>query len=65
VCAWVVADGVTAGELERWCRERLPAQKVPRRWRMVPALPRSEGGKLLRRRLESASIVGDDEQQPV
>lgn len=51
VTAWVVADGVTEPELDAWCRKRLARPKVPRRWNFVPALPRSEGGKLLRSRL--------------
>jgi o-succinylbenzoate---CoA ligase len=62
VVAWVVADGPTEGELDRWCRERLPSHKVPRRWRFVQVLPRSEGGKLRRRELEPGPIVGLDEQ---
>ena len=50
VAAWVVAE---AGEpeLDRWCRERLPAFKVPRRWTFLDRLPRSEGGKVQRRQL--------------
>lgn len=52
VAAWVVADAGTAqADLERWCRERLPAFKVPRRWQFVDRVPRSDGGKLLRRLL--------------
>ncbi|HZU15473.1 MAG TPA: class I adenylate-forming enzyme family protein [Candidatus Dormibacteraeota bacterium] len=51
VTAWVVADGVAPAELEAWCRARLSPFKVPRRWRFVERLPRSEGGKLLRRAL--------------
>jgi O-succinylbenzoic acid--CoA ligase len=51
VTAWVVADGVTEAELDAWCRERLAGHKVPRRWNFLGALPRSEGGKLLRRKL--------------
>jgi O-succinylbenzoic acid--CoA ligase len=64
VTAWVVADGVSTAELEAWCRERLAGHKVPRRWRFVPALPRSEGGKLRRRELEPDPIVGGDEHDP-
>jgi o-succinylbenzoate---CoA ligase len=48
VAAWVVADGATDADLERWCRERLAPFKVPRRWSFVERVPRSEGGKLLR-----------------
>jgi O-succinylbenzoic acid--CoA ligase len=51
VAAWVVAEGATAEDLERWCRERLAAFKVPRRWSFVDRVPRGEGGKLLRRQL--------------
>jgi o-succinylbenzoate---CoA ligase len=54
VSAWVVADGAIRAELDAWCRARLPSHKVPRRWRFVSMLPRSEGGKLLRRKLEPA-----------
>jgi len=52
VAAWVVADGVAAGDLERWCRDRLPGFKVPRRWSFVERVPRGDGGKLLRRLLD-------------
>jgi o-succinylbenzoate---CoA ligase len=51
VSAWVVADAATESDLDRWCRDRLPAFKVPRRWSLVGELPRSEGGKVERRRL--------------
>lgn len=54
VTAWVVAGraaGAAEAELDGWCRERLEAFKVPRRWLFVESLPRSEGGKLLRRLL--------------
>lgn len=50
VCAWVESDA-SEDELDAWCRERLSGFKVPRRWRFVAELPRSEGGKLSRRRL--------------
>ena len=51
VTAWVVAEDVRAADLEAWCRGRLAAFKIPRRWVFVDRLPRGEGGKLLRRDL--------------
>jgi len=38
----------TAEDLQRYCRERLPAYCVPQALHFVEALPRSESGKLLR-----------------
>jgi len=49
--ALIVGDGATAEEIVAWSRERLPSHKVPRLVRFVERLPRSEGGKLLRREL--------------
>jgi O-succinylbenzoic acid--CoA ligase len=51
VAAWVVAEGVSAADLDAWCRERLAPFKVPRSWTFVGGLPRTEGGKLRRREL--------------
>ncbi|HEY4027992.1 MAG TPA: AMP-binding protein [Candidatus Dormibacteraeota bacterium] len=51
VSAWVVSAGASGPELDAWCRERLAPFKVPRRWTLVDRLPRTEGGKLLRRLL--------------
>jgi acyl-coenzyme A synthetase/AMP-(fatty) acid ligase len=42
--------GPSAGELLRWCRERLADYKVPRTVQVLPALPRTSNGKLVRRR---------------
>ncbi|GGN30563.1 hypothetical protein GCM10011609_88430 [Lentzea pudingi] len=42
-------DGPGAGELAGWCRDRLAAYKVPRLIRVLPALPRTPNGKLIRR----------------
>jgi acyl-coenzyme A synthetase/AMP-(fatty) acid ligase len=42
--------GPSAGELLRWCRERLADYKVPRTVQLVPVLPRTSNGKLVRRR---------------
>ncbi|MCS7480018.1 class I adenylate-forming enzyme family protein [Umezawaea endophytica] len=49
--AYVSAEegGPGAGELTGWCRDRLAAYKVPRLIRVLPALPRTSNGKLIRR----------------
>jgi benzoate-CoA ligase family protein len=39
------------GELDAFARARLAAFKVPRRWECVPALPRNDRGKIVRRAL--------------
>jgi long-chain acyl-CoA synthetase len=45
-------DRPTAEELRRFCRERgLPAWKMPREIYIVPELPRSPTGKILKREL--------------
>jgi long-chain acyl-CoA synthetase len=49
--AFVVARpgcAIDPEELRRFCREHLPAFKVPARVTQVEALPRNEAGKLLR-----------------
>ena len=49
-------DGVTAGELKEFCRERLTAYKVPRHFEFRTELPKTNVGKVLRRELrEEAS----------
>ena len=45
------AASVTLEELRRFCESRLARYKLPRQAWFVPALPRSAGGKLLRREL--------------
>jgi long-chain acyl-CoA synthetase len=52
-------DGATdvamAGDsLRAYCRERLGAHQVPREFVFVPALPRTEAGKLLRREVRDS-----------
>ena len=47
-CAAVIlSKGTPVDELDGWCRERLSAYKVPRHWRIVDMLPRTQTGKLL------------------
>ncbi|WP_246260009.1 class I adenylate-forming enzyme family protein [Streptomyces typhae] len=41
--------GPAAAELLRWCRERLADYKTPRVVRVLPDLPRTSNGKLVRR----------------
>lgn len=39
-------------ELVRWCRDKLPGYKVPRRVILIEALPRNPTGKIMRRLLK-------------
>ncbi|HWO67070.1 MAG TPA: hypothetical protein VNO31_44265, partial [Umezawaea sp.] len=50
-------DGPAAGELVGWCRDRLAAYKVPRLIQVLPALPRTSNGKLIRRTQTLRSAV--------
>ena len=43
------ADGAVAGRLEAFLRTALAAYKVPREYVVLPQVPRSDSGKLLRR----------------
>ncbi|MFC5718944.1 class I adenylate-forming enzyme family protein [Streptomyces gamaensis] len=45
-----VSSEVSGAELAAWCRERLSAHKVPRRFHLMPELPRTSNGKLVRGR---------------
>lgn len=54
--AFVVTDrALDEGELTAWARERLANFKVPRRFVVVPELPRNAGGKLLKGELRRAA----------
>jgi long-chain acyl-CoA synthetase len=52
--AVVVADGVTAAELEEFARARLAQYKVPVEFEFVDALPRNPGGKVLKQAVREA-----------
>ena len=54
VCRERDADGALFEELDAFARSRLAAFKVPRRWEALPALPRNDRGKLVRRALREA-----------
>lgn len=45
------AEGVTENELKEFCRERLTAYKVPKRFEFRDELPKTNVGKILRREL--------------
>jgi acyl-CoA synthetase (AMP-forming)/AMP-acid ligase II len=52
VSAFVVLAGeASPDELARWCRERLPGCKVPKRIEELRTIPRNRAGKILRDRL--------------
>jgi len=58
---------VSRGQLDRWCRERLAAFKVPQYYAFRETLPKTMVGKVLRRKLaeedvESADALGDDKE---
>lgn len=57
VKAYVVAgkEGVAANELKEYCRERLTAYKVPKKFVFRDELPKSNVGKILRRELRDES----------
>ncbi|MFC9358865.1 class I adenylate-forming enzyme family protein [Rhodococcus sp. NPDC057014] len=47
----------TADELTAWCRERMAAYKYPRVIEILPDLPKTSSGKILRRALRTADHV--------
>lgn len=51
VSAAVVGEGVSAASLDEFLRPRLAGYKIPRRWRFVSELPRTNLGKIERRLL--------------
>jgi 2-furoate---CoA ligase len=58
VVAVVVAEGVTAEELDAFCLDSPLARfKRPREYRFVPELPKSASGKILRRLLRTEGVT--------
>jgi long-chain acyl-CoA synthetase len=64
----VLRDGVSGDarevrrELLDYCRQRLAAYKVPRRIEIVPGLPKSAVGKVLRREIRDAAAAAPDDE---
>lgn len=46
------AGGFDESELTRWCRRQLSGHKIPKRFHLVPELPRTVNGKLVRNRAQ-------------
>jgi long-chain acyl-CoA synthetase len=61
----VLRDGakVTDKELEAWCRERLAAFKVPRKYEFRESLPKTMVGKVLRRKLLEEEADGQNKEE--
>lgn len=58
VKAWIVlrpGRSATAAEIKAFCRDKLAPYKVPTNYEFVPALPKTEIGKVLRRALRQQS----------
>jgi acyl-CoA synthetase (AMP-forming)/AMP-acid ligase II len=56
--AVALGDGDETGvrDLYRWMRERLAEGKLPARWWLLPAIPRSERGKVSRDAVREACV---------
>ncbi|MET0911470.1 MAG: hypothetical protein ABWZ99_18540, partial [Ilumatobacteraceae bacterium] len=55
------AEAVQA-ELIAFCKERLASYKVPRRWEFRNDLPRTEAGKLYKRKLRDEFVAAMETQ---
>jgi acyl-coenzyme A synthetase/AMP-(fatty) acid ligase len=51
---------VSDADLKKYCRDRLPAFKVPKVVRMMEALPRSGAGKVLKTELQAQLTREED-----
>ncbi|MET8978713.1 AMP-binding protein [Streptomyces sp. NPDC004539] len=51
--------GATPGDLAAYCKERLAAYKYPRQVEILPDLPKTASGKILRRELRSRTTDND------
>ena len=52
VKAFIVADGLTRGDVVSFCRGKVSGYKIPAKMEFVDALPRSPAGKILREKLK-------------
>ncbi len=59
VNAGVVTDDELIEELTAFCRERLASYKCPRRWDFRDDLPRTEAGKLYKRRIRDEYVAAE------
>ncbi len=60
-CAWIVPRSATPPDLDRiveFCRPHLATYKLPRRLVVLPALPRTGTGKVVRRDLPAPDLAG-------
>ena len=60
--AGVVADDALAQELAAFCRERLASYKCPRRWEFRSDLPRTEAGKLYKRKIRDEYVAAMEQE---
>ncbi|WP_424768712.1 long-chain-fatty-acid--CoA ligase [Paenibacillus sp. sgz302251] len=55
---------VSQSQLDRWCRERLAAYKVPHHYAFREALPKTMVGKVLRRKLQEEEAEAKEKEKP-
>jgi long-chain acyl-CoA synthetase len=53
-----------AADLASFCRQRLASYKVPRRWEFRNDLPRTEAGKLYKRKIRDEYVAATEETRP-
>ncbi len=57
VKAGVAASAELQAELAAFCKDRLASYKVPRRWEFRDDLPRTEAGKLYKRKIRDEYLA--------
>jgi len=53
----VTGDDALIAELKQFCRDRLASYKLPRRWEFRDDLPRTEAGKLYKRKIRDEFVA--------